>query len=149
MQKSKIRLDKVQMQSMKLVGEDGLYTNLAYLLSGQCEMATYLALFQGTKQIVLRERKAYSGSILKQIKVIYHFLNLINKTKAFFEGLYRNDRRDYLEVALKEALLNSYIHRDYSVEMNNLPIFNSNSIYSNTRYVGKAFYVYLKIKRHE
>ena len=119
MQKSKIRLDKVQMQSMKLVGEDGLYTNLAYLLSDQCEMATYLALFQGTNQIVLRERKAYSGSILKQIKEIYHFLDLINKTQAFFKGLYRYDRRDYPEEALKEALLYSYIHRDYSVEGNN------------------------------
>ena len=38
------------MRTLKLIGEDGLYTNLALLLSDQCETTTKVALFQGNGQ---------------------------------------------------------------------------------------------------
>lgn len=37
-----------------------------------------------------------------------------NKLRAAFSGLYRIDTRDYPEKALREALVNSIVHRDYS-----------------------------------
>ena len=42
------------------------------------------------------------------------------KTKATFSGLDRTDRRDYPEKAVREALLNSIVHRDYSFSGSNL-----------------------------
>ena len=39
---------------------------------------------------------------------------------ATFEGLYRKDVRDYPEEALREALLNSIVHRDYSFSASTL-----------------------------
>ena len=44
----------------------------------------------------------------------YEFINLNNKTTASFSGLQRIDRRDYPEEALREALMNSLVHREYS-----------------------------------
>ncbi|MEE0367710.1 MAG: ATP-binding protein [Blautia sp.] len=42
------------------------------------------------------------------------------KGKATFSGLDRTDRRDYPEDALRESLLNSIVHRDYSFSRSNL-----------------------------
>jgi ATP-dependent DNA helicase RecG len=34
--------------------------------------------------------------------------------RAEFTGLYRNDKKDYPKEALREALLNVLVHRDYA-----------------------------------
>lgn len=102
-----------QMKTLKLVGSDGLYTNLALLLSDQCAHTIKVAVFQGNDNAVFRERKEFTGSLLKQLNDAYQFLDFYNKTEASFEGLRRTDRRDYPEDAVREALLNSVIHRDY------------------------------------
>lgn len=120
MRKRSIELGQAQMKTLKLIGEDDLYTNLALLLSDQCETTTKVALFQGTDKAIFRDRKEFSGSVLKQLEDVYLFIDLLNKTKATFYGLDRNDMRDYPEEALREALLNSIVHRDYSFSGSNL-----------------------------
>ncbi len=120
MQRRSIEVGPSQMRTLKLIGEDGLYTNLALLLSDQCETTTKAALFQGTDKELFRDRKEFTGSILKQLEDVYQFIDLVNKTKATFSGLNRSDRRDYPEEAVREALLNSIVHRDYSFSGSNL-----------------------------
>ena len=108
------------MRTLKMIGEDGLYTNLALLLSDQCEITTKVALFQGLDKEVFRDRKEFTGSILKQLEDVYQFIELVNKTQATFSGLNRLDKKDYPEAAIREALLNSIVHRDYSFSGSNL-----------------------------
>lgn len=120
MAKRSIEFGPAQMRTLRLTGEDGLYTNLALLLSDQCETTTKVALFQGTERAVFRERKEFAGSILKQLDDIYSFIDFLNKTKATFSGLHRTDTRDYPEEAVREALLNSIVHRDYAISGSNL-----------------------------
>ena len=102
-----------QMKTLKLMGNDGLFTNLALLLSDQCPFTIKAAVFQGTDNAVFRDRKEFSGSLLKQLEDVYSYLNFYNKTEAVFDGLKRTDRRDYPEGAIREALLNCIVHRDY------------------------------------
>jgi ATP-dependent DNA helicase RecG len=45
---------------------------------------------------------------------------MFNHIHAVVEGLYRKDMRDYPEDALREALLNAIIHRDYSFSASTL-----------------------------
>lgn len=45
---------------------------------------------------------------------MYQFIDTYNRTKAVFSGLLREDNRDYPTDAIREVLLNSIIHRDYS-----------------------------------
>ncbi len=120
MQIRSLEVGPSQMRTLKLIGEDGLYTNLALLLSDQCETTTKVALFQGTDKEQFRDRKEFTGSILKQLEDVYQFIDLVNKTKATFSGLKRTDKRDYPEEAIREALLNSIVHRDYSFSGSNL-----------------------------
>lgn len=122
MQRRSIEIGPSQMRTLKLIGEDGLYTNLALLLSDQCESTTKVALFQGTDKELFRDRKEFTGSILKQLEDVYQFIDLVNKTKATFSRLDRTDRRDYPEEAVREALLNSIVHRDYSFSGSNKSI---------------------------
>lgn len=51
---------------------------------------------------------------------LYAYLDLRNRTKTTFDGLYRTDKKDYPEDALREALLNSIVHRDYSFSASTL-----------------------------
>ena len=120
MQIRSLEVGPSQMRTLKLIGEDGLYTNLALLLSDHCETTTKVALFQGTDKEQFLDRKEFTGSILKQLEDVYQFIDLVNKTKATFSGLNRTDKRDYPEEAVREALLNSIVHRDYSFSGSNL-----------------------------
>jgi ATP-dependent DNA helicase RecG len=100
-------------KSLKLINEDGYFTNAAFLLSDQCEHMIRCAVYEGKGKTKFKTRKEYSGSILKQMDEAYEFLTLNNNVRSSFEGLKRVDYRDYPEYALREALLNSIVHRDY------------------------------------
>lgn len=51
-----------------------------------------------------------------------------NQTHATFEGLYRKDHKDYPETALREALLNAIVHREYAYSASTLISVYSNRI---------------------
>ena len=103
-----------QKRTLNIIGSDGTYTNLGMLLSDQCVHTIKLAVFDGSKKSVFRDRKELSGSLLTQLEDAYSYIDQFNRTRAEFEGLERIDRRDYPGEALREALLNAITHRDYS-----------------------------------
>ncbi|MDD6155231.1 MAG: ATP-binding protein [Eubacteriales bacterium] len=105
----------VKLKNLGLIGDDGLYTNLALLLSDQCPTTSKAALFDGRTKENFQDRREFRGSILKQMDEMNAFLDILNKTKASFHGLLREDQRDYPEAAIREALLNATVHRDYSL----------------------------------
>ena len=103
-----------QMRSLKLIDRDGLYTNLALLLSDQCTHTIKVAVFQGTDQVIFTDRREFGGSLMKQMNEVYDFIDFRNRTRATIEKLTRIDTRDYPEIAVREALLNLLVHRDYA-----------------------------------
>lgn len=103
-----------QMRTLKLIDQDGLYSNLALLLSDQCVHTIKVAVFQGTDQTIFKDRREFAGSLMQQMNEVYDFIDFRNQTRATIEKLYRVDVRDYPEVAVREALLNLLVHRDYS-----------------------------------
>ena len=103
-----------QMRTLHMIGEDGLFTNLAFLLSEQCTHSVKLAVFEGSKKSVFKDRTELSGSLLEQLEAAFIYIDRYNRTRAEFQGLDRLDSRDYPAVAVREALLNAIVHRDYS-----------------------------------
>ena len=103
-----------QKRTLNIIGSDGTYTNLGMLLSDQCVHTIKLAVFDGSRKSVFRDRKELSGSLLTQLEDAYSYIDQFNRTRAEFEGLDRIDKRDYPSEALREALLNAVTHRDYS-----------------------------------
>lgn len=110
----KVEFGPQQMRTLKLVDNDGLYSNLALLLSDQNPHTIKVAVFQGTNQMIFKNRREFGGSLMKQMNDVYEFIDFCNPTRATFEKLSRIDVRDYPEIALREALMNLLVHRDYS-----------------------------------
>ncbi|MBE5790073.1 MAG: AAA family ATPase [Clostridiales bacterium] len=104
-----------QMRTLNMVSEDGTYTNLAMLLSDQCVHTIKLAVFDGSKKTVFRDRRELTGSLLRQVEEAFSYIDQYNRTRAEFNGLVRVDNRDYPTEALREVLLNAVVHRDYAI----------------------------------
>jgi ATP-dependent DNA helicase RecG len=109
-----------QQKSLHLQTADGVYTNLGLLLSDQSVHTTKLAVFEGIEKEVFKDRREMSGSLLRQLNETYEYLDIYNRTNAEVKGLTRLEKRDYPEDALREALLNALIHRDYSFSSSTL-----------------------------
>lgn len=84
-------------KEIQLCGEDGLYTNLAYILSDQFEISTKITFDE-------RETIEFKGSVCKQIRDVLDYLDLSS----------------YPLKALQEVIVNSFKHRDYSLSSSNL-----------------------------
>ena len=111
----KVEFGESKYVSLGLINpDDGLYTNLAVLLSDECKHTIKVAIFEGSDKRIFKDRKEFTGSLFKQLRNCYEYLELCNHTAATFEGLDRIDREDYPASALREALLNALVHRDYS-----------------------------------
>lgn len=93
---------------------DALFTNLALVISDQCKHTTKVAVFGDSANTTFKDSKEFGGSVFKQLEDTYNYLTLCNKTAAIFKGLERIEKPDYPEEALREALLNAIVHRDYS-----------------------------------
>ncbi len=93
---------------------DNQYTNLAMILSDQCQHTTKIAVFGDKANITFRDAREFCDSIFKQLDDSYSYLSLCNRTASIFKGLERVEIPDYPEEALREALLNALVHRDYS-----------------------------------
>lgn len=93
---------------------DDLYTNLAWVLSDQCRHTTKIAVFADKANTVFKDNREFGGSIFRQLDDTYSYLMLCNRTVSTFKGLERIEKQDYPEEALREALLNALVHRDYS-----------------------------------
>lgn len=119
-EKRKVDFSAGTMPSLGLISHEGVYSNLALLFSDQCPHTMKLARFSGPDRVEFQDRRELTGSLFKQMEEAYLYLDMKNENKATFEGLYHCDKRDYPEEALREALLNSIVHRDYSYSASTL-----------------------------
>lgn len=62
------------MRTLKLIDQDGLYSNLALLLSDQCVHTIKVAVFQGTDQTIFKDRREFTGSLMQQMNEVYDLL---------------------------------------------------------------------------
>ena len=108
--------------TLGIVNRAGFFTNLAYWVSDQCEIRTKVGIFTGTdKASPAGGIKTFSGCIVDQYAKIQKFLNnrfgfsyQISSFNIRRDGT-RNEVQDYPEAAIREALVNLFVHRDYSI----------------------------------
>lgn len=84
------------------------------MFSDQCCHTTKIAVFRDDNFTEFRDSKEFGGSILKQFDDAVNYLSLCNKTVSTIKGVVRKDKKDYPDEAIREALLNALVHRDYS-----------------------------------
>ena len=96
------------------ITKNDVFTNLALLLSDQCLHTTKIAVFNDESCTEFRDSKEFGGSIFKQFENAINYLALCNRTVSTIKGVVRTDKQDYPEEAIREALLNALVHRNYS-----------------------------------
>lgn len=109
-----IEIDDNKFKTLNITNLNNEYTNLGLLLSDECPYSIKCAIFNGNNKLEFKDRKEFTGSVLKQVNDTFEYLDLYNKTKGKIIGLERIDTKDYPEYALRESLLNAIIHRDYN-----------------------------------
>lgn len=57
---------------------DGTYSNLGMLLSEQCVHTIKMAVFDGDKKSIFRDRKELTGSLLQQLEDAYAYIDQLN-----------------------------------------------------------------------
>ncbi len=107
-----VSFNKSKYKTLKLLTES-TFNNLALLISDQNPFTIKGAIFEGKNKTVFKDRKEFTGSCIKQIDDAFSYLNLINKVSSTINNLVRIDKKDYPDFSLREALLNSIIHRSY------------------------------------
>jgi len=110
---NRVSFTESNMRTLRLIDEDGYYTNAALLLSDQCEHSIKCAVYEGTGKTKFKARKEFFGSVLKQMEEAFEYISLNNNQNSTFDGLKRVDHPDYPAYAIREALLNTICHRDY------------------------------------
>jgi len=114
MQRRRLEFLQVQMKNVGILTSDEIYTNMGLLVSDQCKHSIKFAVFQGSDKLVFKDRKELTGSLFDQLTDAFKTIDFYNSTKATFHNLLRTDERDYPEEAVREALLNAIVHREYS-----------------------------------
>lgn len=110
-----IPFGEVQKRTLGVINDDGLFTNLGLLLSDECTHTIKIAVFDGIEKEIFKDRYEFMGSLLKQLGDAFAFIDRYNRTQSTFNGLEREDRRDYPIEAIREALLNCIVHREYAL----------------------------------
>lgn len=114
MEKRNFEFTEVQMKNLGILSSDSIFTNMGLLVSDLCKHSIKFAVFQGTDKLIFKDRKEFTGSLFEQLADAYKTIDFYNGTMASFHDLLRTDERDYPEDAVREALLNAIVHRDYS-----------------------------------
>lgn len=67
------------MKTLHLIDKDDMYTNLALLLSEQCMHTIKLAVFEGSKKTVFKDRQELTGSLLNQLEEAFDYIERYNQ----------------------------------------------------------------------
>lgn len=101
---------------LQILTKDNQYNNAALFLSDQNPTISKIAVFQGLNVDTFLDKKEFSGSIMKQLDDILYFSSLSNRKKITISGKpQRKEHLDYPEKALREAIVNCYCHRDWTL----------------------------------
>lgn len=103
-----------QMVTLGMV-KGGAYTNLAYFMSDQCRLGIKVARFKGVVRDEFLNRREFSGSVIAQFDAACEYIELNDDRWSKIVGLKRIDGRAFPVRAVREALVNAIVHRDYSI----------------------------------
>ena len=105
-------------KNLELLTEDHSYNYVAYLLNDVNTISVKVARYNGMDRVDLSESNEYGyESILKATQQVLDKLNLENKTLTKITAKERQEKRLWNEIALREAVVNAFVHNDYTKEL--------------------------------
>ncbi len=111
-------LNKQFKKNLELLTEDGHLNYVGYLLADENNISIKLAKYKGTTKVELVENNEYGYcSLIKAVKSVLQKIDIENKTMAKITARERIEKRMWQPVALREAIINAFVHNDYTKEI--------------------------------
>ena len=102
-------------RSLNFLTEDGKYNLNAFLFADNNDITIKVAKFAGVDKTELIENEEYGYcSIIKACKAVLDKLNVENRTFARVTYPFRQEKRLIDSDSLREAVINAFVHNDYS-----------------------------------
>jgi predicted HTH transcriptional regulator len=92
------------------------YNQAALIISDESPYTAKLAVFDGLSPLTFKDKKIFTGSIAQQIDESLKYIHLINQVSIEFgvDGR-RIEGYSYPVNAVREAIINAFVHRDYTL----------------------------------
>ena len=104
--------------SLELLTPDGKYNYIAYLLADENGVSIKVAKYAGITKVDLVENEEYGYcSLIKATNHVLEKMKIENTTKARVTNTKRIEKNLVETVPLREALINSIVHNDFSREI--------------------------------
>lgn len=106
------------MKSLRMINKEGLYTNLALLMSDQSPIVVKFAKYDS--QLNFKVKKEYKGSLLKVMNNVLENAANYNDISAIIDGTswQRKETISYPGASLRESILNAFCHSNYFIRSN-------------------------------
>ncbi|WP_316765871.1 RNA-binding domain-containing protein [Pedobacter frigiditerrae] len=112
------RLNEKFASNLELLNADEQYNYVAYLLSDKNSTSIKFAKYKGFNRVNLAENNEYGyESLIKATKQVLDKLELENKTITKITPKEREETRYWDAIALREAVINAFVHNDYTTEV--------------------------------
>ena len=115
-----INIQDINVKRNLHMANDKNYTNLGLLFSDQNPFSFKLAVYKSEEKNNFLDRKEFKGSMLEIYDKLIEFLKINTATYGLIQDSVRKDIEEYPEFILREIVLNSIIHRDYSSLTSNI-----------------------------
>src|SRR5699024_9728386 len=104
-------------RNLELLNDDGDYNYVAYLMNDENSTSVKVARYDGLNKVNLIESNEYGYEcLIKATNQVLEKLNLENRTRTKITEAQREEKRLWNPVALREAVINAFVHNDYSQE---------------------------------
>ena len=109
-------------KTLDFLTPEGKYNILAFLFADQNDVSIKIAKYSGTDKIDLIENEEYGYcSILKSCDRVLDKLAIENRTFTKITAKDRFERKLFDSIAMREAVINAFVHNDYTDLMS--PVF--------------------------
>ncbi|WP_162340156.1 Fic family protein [Cyclobacterium salsum] len=111
-------LNKQFKKNLELLTEDGSINYAGYLLADENNVSIKIAKYSGDNRVDLIENNEYGYcSLIKATKSVLDKVELENRTAATITAKERKEQRLWNAIALREAIINAFVHNDYTREI--------------------------------
>ncbi|QQX76493.1 MULTISPECIES: RNA-binding domain-containing protein [Aequorivita] len=105
-------------KNLELLTEDGLYNYAAYLLADKNNTSIKVAKYSGANRADLIESNEYGHeSLVKATKQVIDKIAVENRTNTKITSKERKQNNLWNPIALREAIINAFVHNDYTNEI--------------------------------